>query len=63
MIGIREAIERVASDAQQRQSCEDELPGYFRVPTGSHVVFYRGVGSGIRVERVLHQRMDFEAHL
>ena len=61
--GIRSAVERVAANPSQRQRCGDELPGYFRVVVGSHVVFYCEVGDMIRIERVLHQRMDFESHL
>ena len=35
-----------------------EKDGYFRYPVARHVVFYFEVDGGIRVMRVLHQRMD-----
>jgi antitoxin ParD1/3/4 len=38
-------------------------PGYFRFPHASHTVFYVNIPDGIRVIRVLHQRMDPERHL
>ena len=64
LVGIKSAIERAASaDPSHRKSCGDELPGYFRIVVGSHVVFYRAIEDSIRVERILHQRMDFESHL
>jgi toxin ParE1/3/4 len=38
-------------------------PGYLRFPHGSHAIFYVNIHEGIRVVRVLHQRMDPERHL
>src|SRR4051794_20999673 len=37
--------------------------GYFKYPVGSHFVFYRQSDAGLDVIRILHQRMDAEAHL
>ena len=37
--------------------------GYFKYPVGSHFVFYRQSDSSLDVIRILHQRMDVEAHL
>ena len=37
--------------------------GYFRYPVGKHVVFYKVIDGGIRVMRVLHQRMNVSAQL
>lgn len=37
--------------------------GYFKYPVGSHLVFYRQSGTGLDVVRILHRRMDVEAHL
>lgn len=37
--------------------------GYFKQPVGSHVIFYRGSGSGLDIVRILHQRMDVNRHL
>ena len=63
LAGIRMAIDRVAETPSLRRSCGGELPGYFRLVVGSHVVFYREAESTVHVERILHQRMDFESHL
>jgi toxin ParE1/3/4 len=60
---IRSAIEEAAEESDQHQRFGAELPGYFRIATGSHVLFYREVAGQIRVERILHRRMDFERHL
>jgi toxin ParE1/3/4 len=37
--------------------------GYFRFPHASHVVFFVEISDGIRIIRVLHQRMDPERHI
>ena len=60
---VRDEIERAARHPNQRRSCGEELAGYFRLPVGSHVVFYRERNESIHVERILHQRMDVERHL
>ena len=60
---IRAAVDRICSEPIVRQRCGDELPGYFRLAIGSHIVFYREVGATVLVVRILHQRMDFESHL
>jgi toxin ParE1/3/4 len=38
-------------------------PGYMRIESGSHVIFYQAPNAGIPVVRVLRQRMDFVRHL
>jgi toxin ParE1/3/4 len=41
-----------------------KLPKRFRrVPYGSHFVFYTAHLDAVRIERVLHQRMDYQRHL
>ena len=37
--------------------------GYLKYAVGSHFVFYRQADSSLDVIRILHQRMDVEAHL
>jgi toxin ParE1/3/4 len=37
--------------------------GYLQYSAGSHIVFYRIVGTTLEVVRVLHQRMDVAQHL
>lgn len=40
-----------------------ERAGYFRIESGSHVVFYRKQATGVLIVRVLHQRMEPRRHL
>jgi toxin ParE1/3/4 len=61
--GIRVAIDRIAVDPSIQRRSISEIPGYFRLTVGSHVVFYREAESTIHVVRTLHQRMDFDSHL
>lgn len=37
--------------------------GYFRFEHASHTVFFTKTGGGIRIVRVLHERMDPDRHL
>jgi plasmid stabilization system protein ParE len=37
--------------------------GYYKIPCGSHVLFYRLAADGIDVVRILHERMDNERHI
>jgi toxin ParE1/3/4 len=57
------AIEAIASGRRNGRACDDIRPGYFKLLSGSHVVFYKTAGSQIDVIRVLHQRMDFDRRL
>jgi toxin ParE1/3/4 len=56
-------IEAVASGKQMEHSCDDIREGYFKLRSGSHIVFYRKLDVLIDVVRILHQRMDFDRHL
>ena len=38
-------------------------PGYRKILSGSHFVFYRKTEDGVLIVRVLHERMDVERHL
>ena len=58
------AFDRVAADPRIGRSCEEIRAGYFRLPAGSHTVYYRITTEGIpEIMRILHQRMDPERHL
>ncbi|MFR9749702.1 type II toxin-antitoxin system RelE/ParE family toxin [Nocardia sp. 004] len=58
------AFDRVAANPRSGRSCDDIRPGYFRPPTGSHMVYYRITISGVvEIMRILHQRMDTDRHL
>jgi toxin ParE1/3/4 len=41
----------------------DVAEGYFKMPVGSHVIFYRDGDDAIDIIRVLHQAMDASRHL
>ena len=42
--------------------CDDVRPGLRRLEHGKHVVFYRQERGGIKVSRILHQRMLPDRH-
>ena len=56
-------IETAAANPRSGRACDEIRAGYFKLPSGSHVVFYKIVGEKIDVIRVLNQRMDFSRHL
>ena len=60
---LRSTLERVAADPARGRPCEDIRAGYFKIASGSHLVFYRVRTGGIEVVRILHQRMDVGRHL
>jgi len=57
------AIAAIASGERSGRTCDDIRPGYFKLLSGSHVVFYKTTGPQIDVIRILHQRMDFNRRL
>ncbi len=61
--GLHEAIALVANAPNLRRPCNEIRRGYFRVNSGSHVIFCRLRGDTIEVIRVLHAGMDFRRHL
>jgi toxin ParE1/3/4 len=60
---IWQRIEKVAARPATGQECSDIRVGYYKISCGSHFLFYRIVGDGIDVVRILHERMDFERHI
>jgi toxin ParE1/3/4 len=60
---IRHAIEAIARDPRRGRPCDHIRRGYRKYSVGAHVLFFRVVGDGIEVVRILHQRMDFDRHL
>lgn len=44
-------------------SANEVAPGYRRSLAGSHVIYFRQVGSNIDVVRILHQGMDASTRL
>ena len=59
---IRDASLALAHDRKQGRPV-DVRPGYLRLSTGSHVIYYRNQGDRLDVIRVLHNRMDADRHL
>lgn len=56
-------IEAVASNPTIGRPCPEVKAGYHKFRSGSHVLFFRMLGDGIDVVRILHSRMDFKLHL
>ena len=56
-------IATVADRPSLGRECSEVRPGYFRYPSGSHILFYRSAADGIDIVRILHQRMDYEQHI
>jgi toxin ParE1/3/4 len=59
---IRRAMEKAAGNPGLGRACDEIHSGYFKLLVGSHMIFYRRSGTGIRILRVLHQRRDFPRH-
>jgi toxin ParE1/3/4 len=46
------------------RACDEIKPGYYKFPTGSHVVYYRSkTEKQIEIVRVLHESMDVELQI
>jgi toxin ParE1/3/4 len=60
---IQFAVAELVTNPQLGRSCEDIRAGCRKYPVGSHVVFYRLVGSDTGIVRTLHQNMDVDRHL
>lgn len=56
-------MEALAAAPNRGRSADDISEGLRRQRCAAHVIFYRLIDDGIRVVRVLHQSMDFPAHL
>ncbi|HEY6925825.1 MAG TPA: type II toxin-antitoxin system RelE/ParE family toxin [Steroidobacteraceae bacterium] len=56
-------IATVAERSSLGRECPEVRAGYFRYPSGSHILFYRPATDGIDIVRILHQRMDSEQHI
>lgn len=59
---IRDACQALASGAKRGRAV-DVRPGYWKIVTGSHVVYFCESADLIEVVRVLHGRQDTERHL
>jgi toxin ParE1/3/4 len=52
----------IAAQPLMGRPCPDIRAGYYRYPSGSHVLFYRLIAGGIDIVRILHERMDVGRH-
>ncbi len=60
---IAHDIATIAARPAMGRACPEIRAGYYKYPTGSHVLFYRSIADGIDIVRILHERMDFGRHL
>jgi toxin ParE1/3/4 len=61
---IRGACEALADGRRRGQSIDAIRPGYRKLASGSHFLFFRMTDRGeIEIIRILHQRMDVPRHL
>ena len=55
---IEATIEAVADNPNLGRGCDEIRRGYFKILSGSHVIFYRRARTKIDIVRILHQQMD-----
>jgi|CXWL01.1.fsa_nt_gi toxin ParE1/3/4 len=61
---IRGACEKLGNGRARGRSSDDIRLGYWKFVVKSHFLYYRVLdGDLIDIVRILHQRMDVEAHL
>ena len=53
----------LAREPERGRACDVIRPGYRKYHVGRHLIFYRQSPGGIEIIRILHDRMDMEAHL
>jgi toxin ParE1/3/4 len=61
--GLDDCFRRLAEHPMIARSAARLRSGYRRFEYGAHVVFFVRIDGGIRVIRVLHQRMEPQRHL
>jgi toxin ParE1/3/4 len=63
LLSLEECFQKLAAFPGLGRGIEHIRAGYFRFEHASHTVFFLKLGTGIRIVRVLHERMDPERHL
>ncbi len=58
-----DAMAALADTPSRGKPCDEIHEGLHRYARGSHVIFYVVEDFGVEIVRVLHERMDFPAHL
>jgi len=56
-------IKAVAARPTIGRACPEVRKDYYKHPSGSHFLFYRRIGGGVDIVRILHARMDFAQHV
>lgn len=57
------AFHELATSPQKGRSCEEIRARYRKYQVSRHVIYYRQAADDIEIIRILHDRMDAEAHL
>ena len=58
---LDDCFQQLGDSPAMGKSCEEIKPGYYKFPTGSHVVYYHyKTERQIEIVRILHQSMDVE---
>jgi len=53
------SFQTLARNPAMGRECREIRVGYYKFPTGSHVIFYRRItGQPIEIVRILHESMD-----
>jgi toxin ParE1/3/4 len=63
ILALHRTFEMLAEFPDIGRDASGLRPGYRKMETASHSVFYRKTAQGVPIVRVLHQRMDHERHL
>lgn len=60
---LQTCLQELALQPHLGRRCDEIRPGLMRMEQGRHVLFYRKKDYGIRIIRILHQRMLPDNHL
>lgn len=63
VVELRGAIERLSTTGARHPLADPQFPGMRRMRQRHHLVYYLIDGTTVDVIRVLHERMDVDAHL
>jgi toxin ParE1/3/4 len=56
---LDDCFHQLSNKPNMGKVCDEIRPGYYKFPTGSHVVYYRSKSNeSIVIVRVLHENMD-----
>ena len=59
---IRDTCHALAVGGKRGQAT-NVRPGYLKISTGSHMIYFRENGDRVEIIRILHGRQDVERHL